>query len=152
MKIPPPKCEKNDKLKFKCTSRKCEKNDFQIYGYWLQRFGEEKMETKKTYTPTVGLEPTTTRLRALRSTNWARRAFCLVFLELYFYFEQVAYVNLKLSYLKRLMWIIFRTSQLSNHSKFLIFRNSRNYFIYSNISFYNTPTHPTSNTHLYQFI
>ena len=29
---------------------------------------------KKRKTPTVGLEPTTTRLRALRSTDWARRA------------------------------------------------------------------------------
>ena len=28
---------------------------------------------KKLDTPTVGLEPTTTRLRVLRSTNWARR-------------------------------------------------------------------------------
>ena len=27
-------------------------------------------------TPTVGLEPTTTRLRALRSADWARRAMC----------------------------------------------------------------------------
>ena len=26
--------------------------------------------------PTVGLEPTTTRLRALRSTNWAKRVCC----------------------------------------------------------------------------
>ena len=25
-------------------------------------------------TPTVGIEPTTTRLRAVRSTDWARRA------------------------------------------------------------------------------
>ena len=29
---------------------------------------------KKLKSPTVGLEPTTTRLRALRSTDWARRA------------------------------------------------------------------------------
>ena len=36
---------------------------------------------EKMWSPTVGLEPTTTRLRALRSTNWARRAFCL---EVYF--------------------------------------------------------------------
>ena len=33
----------------------------------------QKIGTK--HTPTVGLEPTTTRLRALRSTDWARRAF-----------------------------------------------------------------------------
>ena len=31
-------------------------------------------QPKKKETPTVGLEPTTTRLRALRSTNGARRA------------------------------------------------------------------------------
>ena len=32
-------------------------NDFQIYGYWLQSFGEEKMETKKTYRPPWGSNP-----------------------------------------------------------------------------------------------
>ena len=31
------------------------------------------------WSPTVGLEPTTTRLRALRSTDWARRADILLF-------------------------------------------------------------------------
>ena len=33
--------------------------------------------SKNKKTPTVGLEPTTTRLRALRSTDWARRACCV---------------------------------------------------------------------------
>ena len=43
--------------------------------YCKTRLGQnEKLCTKKDKSPTVGLEPTTTRLRALRSTNWARRA------------------------------------------------------------------------------
>ena len=35
---------------------------------------EKKGKKREKDTPTVGLEPTTTRLRALRSTDWARRA------------------------------------------------------------------------------
>ena len=40
---------------------------------------------KKVTAPTVGFEPTTTRLRALRSTSWARRACCYNFTLLSFY-------------------------------------------------------------------
>ena len=35
---------------------------------------EVKYHQKQKKTPTVGLEPTTTWLRAKRSTDWARRA------------------------------------------------------------------------------
>ena len=38
-----------------------------------QRWEEQKAEVKRT--PTVGPEPTTIRLRALRSADWARRAY-----------------------------------------------------------------------------
>ena len=40
----------------------------------MLRFEKEDMSKSKRWSPTVGLEPTTTRLRALRSTDWARRA------------------------------------------------------------------------------
>ena len=39
----------------------------------IKKKREERKKREKE-TPTVGLEPTTTRLRALRSTDWARRA------------------------------------------------------------------------------
>ena len=50
----------------------------------IMNFGHQLMK-RTSYdashkTPTVGLEPTTTRLRALRSTDWARRAWlCMQF-------------------------------------------------------------------------
>ena len=45
---------------------------YDLWRYWLHILFSF-YET----TPTVGLEPTTTRLRALRSTDWARRAWSL---------------------------------------------------------------------------
>ena len=43
-------------------------------GAWSVSSQSWDFELAQRATPTVGLEPTTTRLRALRSTDWARRA------------------------------------------------------------------------------
>ena len=71
-----------------------------------------KKKTKRKHSPTVGLEPTTTRLRALRSTNWARRACCHVVLVHLIPLFFLSFQNFKLLNLKeknRMMMFAFAT-------------------------------------------
>jgi hypothetical protein len=62
-------CERPDKRYYVCF----------LWNVWkglqISKVRKLKMIQKKPKkSPTVGLEPTTTRLRVLRSTDWARRA------------------------------------------------------------------------------
>ncbi len=54
----------------KKTTRPCTEKSTELY----TENGERKCSEKETLSPSQGLEPWTTRLRALRSTNWARTA------------------------------------------------------------------------------